>query len=625
MKYFVLIILFFSLSLPGIQAQPGNKDSLVIQKLLDKAKAAEENDIRLADSFINQAKLKAKKSGNQGLYAQSLFQGGIIDFNELRYDSAISNFSKAVLAYQKSGEPEKEAQAYNAAGRTYQYTGDYANSLKWLFKGLGIAKATKNNGIVSSFNIDIGLVYTELKDWDNAIKYFTHAYNIEEERKDTASIGIVLHNMADAYRGKREYRKSIACYQRAIAMHNAAGDLFDAATSTSDMANVYLADNNLDSAIYYKQKAVQFFAAHEKQEYFSDYCYAAASLGYMLVQAGHINEAAQYVEECQSCLPLLSDLIYAKSYYSFLYEFYKKKKDFPKALKNMELLNEVKDNIAVQSANFENQRIGIRYEFTQKAKEDSLQYQLKISQQETQATIYRNRMYLLLVALLALTGIAVAIVRRLRTMQENRRRRELEAMRQNIAGDLHDDIGSTLSSIQIISSMAASQCADNPPLKQSIEQITKLSDKVASGMREIVWSVNPLNDNIEAIVQQLHKLAADILGPANIPFIFIKNLTDSEIELLPQIRKDLILFFKEALNNARKYSNANQIDINIQQTETGLEIEIKDYGCGFDMETVNKGNGLNNMKRRADDMKATLSFCTKKGEGTRIGLFLPLP
>ena len=144
-------------------------------------------------------------------------------------------------------------------------------------------------------------------------------------------------------------------------------------------------------------------------------------------------------------------------------------------------------------------------------------------------------------------------------------------------------------------------------------------------MHEIVWSVNPSNDNLHAIVQHLHKLAADILAPSHTAFVFIDHLSTPEKELSPQTRKDFILLFKEAVNNARKYSNANQIDISIHQDDDILSLEIKDNGQGFDWETVCKGNGLNNMQRRAKDMNATLSLFTQKEQGTKVYLVLPIP
>jgi len=147
---------------------------------------------------------------------------------------------------------------------------------------------------------------------------------------------------------------------------------------------------------------------------------------------------------------------------------------------------------------------------------------------------------------------------------------------------------------------------------------------VASGIREIVWSVNPAYDKLNAIIPQLHKLAADVLGANEIAFKFKEDIADLNKEMTPQQRKDLMMIFKEALNNTRKYSGTNRVDIQIKQIPQSLTLHIKDYGCGFDMETVNRGNGISSMERRAKEINAEFAVHSKPGKGTFLSLKIPL-
>ena len=234
-------------------------------------------------------------------------------------------------------------------------------------------------------------------------------------------------------------------------------------------------------------------------------------------------------------------------------------------------------------------------------------------------------MYFVLVILLLVAAMAAIILVRLRRIQEKKRNMALEAMRNNIAGDLHDDIGSTLSSIQIMSSLALNQSKEDSALRQQLTLITDLADKVSGGIREIVWSVNPAHDKIQAVILQLRKLAADILGTKDIAVKFTEDLSQPKKELNPHKRKELIMIFKESLNNARKYSGTDRVDINIKQKPHELTVLIKDYGCGFDLEKVERGNGLNNLERRAEDMGAKLEIYSKPDKGTSISLKIPLP
>ena len=338
-----------------------------------------------------------------------------------------------------------------------------------------------------------------------------------------------------------------------------------------------------------------------------------------------MHKAASYLDECSACEQLVSDFSYLKDLYSVKADYYKHLGNYARAVQYLEQANAAQDSINKKSRNLENQKIAIRYEFSKKSREDSLQYQLTLSRQQIASATYRNSMYLALVALVLTACIAIFIINRVRKLQENKRKLALENMRQNIAGDLHDDIGSTLSSIQIISNLALSQRNSDAQLRQSVSRISELSDKVSDGIREIVWSVNPAHDRLETVTTHLRKLAADILNDSSITFTFKENLKEPEKELTPQQRKDLFMIFKEALNNARKYSGTGHIDLFINQHGQMLQIGIKDYGCGFDTDKTERGNGLNNMARRAADINALLDIDTHPGKGTLVSLQVPLP
>lgn len=624
MKKCLFLILFFLLYTITLKVHASPADTTVIKQLIEKADKLGEGDINLAFKLFDSAQVMARKIDQKQLLADALLTESYYYFSIGEYAKVVPKVQEAGKIYQSLKMLIEETKCHNSEGLAQMYLNRYSDALRSLFLTKSLTEKISDQKLIAAANNNIGLVYESLDDWDNALVYARKSLAAKLSLNDTIGLAKSYGNIANLYYYQKKYDSALAYFRMANSYSRLSGNPFQLAISYSDMGNLLADMGQLDSAIYYQCLALEI-QAPLKEDRFVEWCHTVSSLGSAWLKKGNFKKAAFYLNKCKSCEGTISDITFLKGIYSFNSEYYTKTKDFVKASHYLHLLNAINDSIIAKSGKLENQRIAIRYEFDQKATEDSLQYQLRISQQEMATTSYRNKMYLLLVALLIITGIAVAIVRRVRAMQERRRRTELETMRHNIAGDLHDDIGSTLSSIQIISSLAANQCAGNLPLQQSIKQINKLSDKVASGMREIVWSVNPLNDNLEAIIMQLRKLAGDILGPAGIPFVFIKNLLEPETELLPQIRKDLILFFKEALNNARKYSNANQIDINIQQNDAGLEMEVRDYGCGFDMETVCKGNGLNSMQRRADEMKATLSICTKKGEGTKITLLLPLP
>ena len=600
-----------------------NKDSISIKNLINKAVDSSATNVSIAHQLLSLAANKAQEKTLPELQADALFEDMVLFFQDGQYEHAIQYCQQAASLYISVKNKKKEAKCYSAMGLIYQYLGDYSSSLKTLFKGLKIAQATNDMGVIGPYYTNISIAYQDIGDWKNMFLYVQKSIDLNKKLKNISGLAKNYNNMATAYNEMKDFPNAVKYYKMAIANHRKSGNTALAISSTSNLVGLYVNLKNIDSAYYYSNIVMQYAETHQAQN-FSDYCYAVTNHGYILLLKDKIEEAKEYKEKCNSCKPLLGSYSFALNYYSFMTLYYKKIGDLKTSLENMELLSQIKDSVAVESQNFENQRIAVKYDYEQKAKEDSLQYQLNLSKQKLKTATYKSSMYLLLAALLTITGIAILINREIRKKQELKRKQELEKMRNNIAGDLHDEIGSTLSSIQIISTMMSQQNTENPKLKEAANTISRLSNKVANGIREIVWSVNPANDHLNAILTQMHKIASEILSSAEIQLLFKKELHDPEIIILPQIRKDLILFFKEAVNNARKYSQSIQVDIMVLQEDARLHLTIKDYGVGFDMQEVARGNGLNNMERRAANLNGELSFDSQKSRGTTIRLSVPI-
>ena len=608
-----------------LQKAVSKEDSLRIKTLIEVANDSAAMNPAAGWKLYTEAERQSIAVGSPYLYGDVLLQEAVLYYRESKHESAIEACRVAASYFKESGATLKEVRCYSNLGLLYQFVGNYNLALESLFKGLRLAKDKPGNSdVVGGLYTNLSNAYNDLSDFENALKYGLKAEQINLEDKDTADLGAVYNTIALIYNAMHKPRQAIASYKKAIQYHRLAGEQRAALVSTGNLAEVYLTLEDIDSALYYQRMVAEYTGAH-KNEGFREYCFAIAVYGYMLSASGKAGEATKYLSGCLSCKPMLADYNFAQNYYSFLYQYYKSTGRTDLALENMEKLNEVKDSVNVASRRFENQRIALKYEFDARAKEDSLSYQLRISGQEVKAATYRNRMYLLLVALLVISIGAVAVIRQVRKVQLSKRMADMDVMRSTIAGDLHDDIGSTLSSIQIISSLALRQCDTNTELKKSVSQISSLSDKVSDGIREIVWSVNPAHDRLTSVIQLMRKLAAELLSPNEITFRFRERIKDGELLISPQLRKDFLMIFKEAVNNARKYSGTGQVDIDLHQTATQIKLLIIDYGKGFDMEKVLRGNGLDNMQRRADAMKAELTIVSVLGKGTRIILEVPLP
>ncbi len=206
-----------------------------------------------------------------------------------------------------------------------------------------------------------------------------------------------------------------------------------------------------------------------------------------------------------------------------------------------------------------------------------------------------------------------------------RRRKERELIRNRIARDLHDDMGSVLSTINILSTMTKTKIADDP-VKAS-EYIGKISDnsqRMMEAMDDIVWSIKPANDSMQKITARMREFATSILEAKDIELDFKVDEKVNDIKLNMEARRDFFLIFKEAVNNVAKYSRCSKCSIHISLHQHRLLLNVQDNGIGFDVNKADSGNGLSNMQKRAEAMKGRISIQSKPGEGTQVTLNMPV-
>ncbi len=198
-----------------------------------------------------------------------------------------------------------------------------------------------------------------------------------------------------------------------------------------------------------------------------------------------------------------------------------------------------------------------------------------------------------------------------------------DTIRSKVARDLHDDIGSTLSSIKIMSNIALEK-NDRVTTQNYLASIRQNANTMQESMSDMVWAINPENDTLEKVMIRMKEFAAEILEPLEIHYAFIEDPGFASTKMSLSTRKDFFLIYKEAINNAAKYSRCKKLTVELKRVEHFIHLKIQDDGCGFDMFHSNGGNGLNNMKYRANNINARLQIETAPKHGTRIMLVAPI-
>lgn len=203
----------------------------------------------------------------------------------------------------------------------------------------------------------------------------------------------------------------------------------------------------------------------------------------------------------------------------------------------------------------------------------------------------------------------------------------LQAVRDGIARDLHDELGSTLGSISYYSEALKRKLGPEDAVAQQVaDRIGANSREMIGRMSDIVWSVDPRNDDTTSLLDRMKVHAGDLLATRGIQLNFHTGAGISERRLSTSSRRALFLIFKEALHNALKYAECSAVDISLTSTRRTITLSVADNGKGFDPDNVDSynGNGLPSMRTRAANLGGNFGVHSRPGEGTTVSVTVPL-
>jgi signal transduction histidine kinase len=212
-----------------------------------------------------------------------------------------------------------------------------------------------------------------------------------------------------------------------------------------------------------------------------------------------------------------------------------------------------------------------------------------------------------------------------RKLERTEQLRALEQERARIAKDIHDDLGSNLTLITMLSESARRQSGVPAPVSAALDQIRGTARELTRAMAEVVWAINPRHDTLDSLVNYLQKYGQDFLKSAGIRCRLDLPLQLPSGALTAEVRHNVFLAFKEILNNTAKHSRASEVQITLLLHLGGFTLTVRDDGRGFEAaSSVRAGNGLENMRQRLAQVRGRCEIESHPGEGTRVTLYLPM-
>ncbi len=199
---------------------------------------------------------------------------------------------------------------------------------------------------------------------------------------------------------------------------------------------------------------------------------------------------------------------------------------------------------------------------------------------------------------------------------------KLQSIRNRIATDLHDEIGSTLTNISILSELSNQNLQQPAEAQKFLGRIAEEVNYSGQALDDIIWSVNMHNDSFEELVKRMRRYAGELFDAGQVQYELQFDETLSAIKLNMEMRRDIYLSFKEALNNIYKHAAASSVKIALLKKDGFIILQVTDNGKGFTVTETHR-NGLKNMQHRTAKWNGAITINTAPGSGTAITIRLP--
>jgi signal transduction histidine kinase len=205
-------------------------------------------------------------------------------------------------------------------------------------------------------------------------------------------------------------------------------------------------------------------------------------------------------------------------------------------------------------------------------------------------------------------------------LEREQQARLVELERARIAREFHDDIGSDLTHVIVLSELLKGDNAQPKEVEANATMIGNTARKVVQGLRTIIWAANPQNDTLDSLVQYISQYSHEFCEAASVPCRLDLPAELPSLPLIAEVRHNLFMVVKEALHNVLRHAQASEVRLSLKLHEGLLELRVQDNGRGFKVDTVaaSQRSGLGNMRHRMETIGAAFLIESSPGAGTCV-------
>ena len=356
---------------------------------------------------------------------------------------------------------------------------------------------------------------------------------------------------------------------------------------------------------------------------------ALVGISHVLLLTAHPEKALRAALAADSAALIAEELNLRRDAAEVKYAALKDLGRWQEALSVHERIVQLSDSIMREENQREVLRNGYRYAYEKQAERDSLDHALAMFRAESSHRQQRSTLGWLL-ALLSLVAISIAlrvryVSRAKRALEdaqvrlvESERAREASEVRTRIARDVHDQLGSDLTKLVLLSTEAKEVAQTNTTAMHDIaNDIERIAGEANRSLGDIVWSIDPHHDSLAGLTERVRAHCERMLKWSKVEHTIDCVHEGPDRSLDPATKRDIYLMLREALNNAIKYAQAKHISVRFRTSSVRVEFEVKDDGVGMDPANSN-GHGLENLRQRAERIGGTISVNSLPGMGACV-------
>jgi tetratricopeptide (TPR) repeat protein len=583
-KSFLVVIALFGLSYHSSFAQADKSiDSLMKIRNTGKEDTNQVNILNaLSDELINknkydEAKLFADTSliiANKINFRKGIGKAysilGVIDMNLGDYPEALKYSQASLKISEEIGDKRKMAISYSNIGLISEYQGNYSEAIKNHQAGLDIRKEIGDKkGMAGSYN-NLGIVYDDQGNYPEALKNYMASLKIYQEAGDDRGFATANNNIGIIYQRQGNYPEALKNYQTSLAIRKKLGDKTGIFDSSASIGDIYYLQMKYTDALTIYQDAIRIAEEIGDKRRIADayeglgninkglHRFTAASNNYLISlkmrqemddKSGMVEsyfnlaqlpttdtQAEYYLEHALSLSKEIGYIDGVRSVYLSMPTLDSLRGNFRSAFAHHKLYTMYNDSLFNLDKSEQIADMKEKYESEKKQNEIELLNKEKAIQALDIKKQKITKNYFITGSVL-LAILTFFVYRNYRTQHQLK----LQTLRNKIARDLHDDVGSTLSSISIFSQMAQEQSKETIPLLETIEESSR---KMLDAMADIVWTINPENDQFEKIILRMRSFAFELLGAKNIEFEFVADDDVSKMKSRWRCAKIFILFLR---------------------------------------------------------------------------------